>query len=155
MIFISGYIVGFALVIGLTVNPSLYAIPGLRYMALFLAVTVVSPSRPLLLRWMMSNSTPGAERAVATAMCVSVGTTSAYIASWTYTFKDTPKYLVGHSTNLVFAMLTVASCGFYWLYCASENKRRDRGERDHRLVGLSLAEQQALGHLHPAFRYAI
>lgn len=38
-------------------------------------------------------------------------------------------------------------------YVRWENRQREQGKRDHRLVGLTIEEQEALGHRHPSFRY--
>jgi len=39
------------------------------------------------------------------------------------------------------------------LYAKWENAKRERGERDHRLNGLSEDEKDQLGYRHPEFRY--
>lgn len=41
---------------------------------------------------------------------------------------------------------------FLTWYVKWENKRRDRGDLDHRIEGLSEQEQQRLGYKHPSFR---
>jgi len=38
-------------------------------------------------------------------------------------------------------------------YTKWENKKRDRGERDNRIVGLSETEINSLGYRSPEFRY--
>jgi hypothetical protein len=41
------------------------------------------------------------------------------------------------------------------LYIRWENAKRNRGERDHRLQGMSPEEIRNMGYRHPKFRYQI
>jgi hypothetical protein len=88
-------------------------------------------------------------------MTVSLGTVSAFIASWTYTAPNAPKYITGHSINLAFSLAAIASGATLWWYCSQENKKRDRGLRDANLVGKTQQEINLLSHRHPNFRYAV
>ena len=74
-------------------------------------------------------------------------------ARWTYLPADAPKYFTGHTINLTGQIAAVCLSIFGILYCIYENKARADGKRDHRLEGLTEAEQQGLGSLHPRFRY--
>lgn len=87
-------------------------------------------------------------------MTVSLGTLCGFIASWTYTTPNAPKYITGHSINLAFSLLAAFLSGGLWYYCWQENKKRDRGLRDHRLEGLTTEEVYLLSHRHPDFRYS-
>ena len=159
-------------------------IPGLRYMALFIGVTfgtgggpitlavcclsllplLIPPSNPphlsnmahLLLyhQWAMNNSPNPGVRAVSTAIIIGFGTIGSFIASWTYTNKEAPLYVTGHAINMGFSVTAVALIAVYWWYCSWENRQRDLGRRDYRLVDLSQEEIDDLGHRHPDFRYA-
>ena len=73
--------------------------------------------------------------------------------SWTYVQSDAPEYFTGHSINLGgnIGVLVLSLFGIF--YCLRENKLRARGKRDHRLEGLTEAEQTDLGYRHPEFRY--
>lgn len=87
-------------------------------------------------------------------MIVSVGTISAFIASWTYTPNQAPQYIVGHSLNLAFSLATVFMAIIIWTYQYFENKKRDRGERDHILNGLTPQQVYVLNDRHPEFRFS-
>jgi hypothetical protein len=52
---------------------------------------------------------------------------------------------------VIILVLTVVTM----VYMKWENAKRARGERDHRLDGLTPAEKAQLGHLHPKFRYKL
>jgi adenylosuccinate synthase len=107
------------------------------------------------LKWVANNNPHPAIRGVATAMTVSFGTISAFIASWTYTSPNAPQYVVGHALNLAFSLGAIAGAAMLWVYCSQENKKRDRGLRDQRLHGLSRDQIGLLSHRHPTFRYAV
>jgi len=63
-----------------------------------------------------------------------------------------PKYALGHSISLgalvITLILTLVQIGYlHW-----ENRRRDRGDRDARLLQ---EDAHRLGHRHPLFRYTL
>lgn len=63
-----------------------------------------------------------------------------------------PDYVLGHSVclgSLVLCFLTVLA---QMAYLRWENKKRERGDRDHRLVE---GKVEDLGNRHPAFRYTL
>ncbi|KAF6806100.1 major facilitator superfamily transporter [Colletotrichum plurivorum] len=113
----------------------------IRYMAVFFVTAGAFPGGPGFLSWAMNNSAGPSVRAVASAYVVTIGTIGGIVATWTYTFKDAPKYFVGHTINLVGQTLTVLLAVFGILYCLYENRTRAAGKRDHRLDGLNEKEQ--------------
>ena len=63
-----------------------------------------------------------------------------------------PKYVLGHSISLGALVITlILTCGQI-AYLAWENKKRDQGDRDVRLVG---ENAHRLGHRHPRFKYTL
>lgn len=62
-----------------------------------------------------------------------------------------PDYVLGHSINLAALVLAIVTVSFGIMYNTWENKKRARGDRDHRLDG----DQSRLGHRHPHYRYTI
>ncbi|KAF4433859.1 putative transporter [Colletotrichum fructicola] len=125
----------------------------IRYMAVFFVTAGAFPGGPGFLSWAMNNSAGPSVRAVTSAYVVTIGTIGGIVATWTYTFKDAPKYFVGHTINLVGQSLAVLLAVFGILYCLYENRMRAAGKRDHRLDGRSEKEQVQLGYRHPSFRY--
>ncbi|KAH9204887.1 major facilitator superfamily domain-containing protein [Leptodontidium sp. 2 PMI_412] len=155
LIFVPFMALCFMLLLIFTLNgPALLHRTGLRYMALFLGVSLGTCGGPLCLAWATNNTPSAAVRAVTTALIVGMGTVGAFIASWTYTNKNAPLYITGHSINLGFSLVAIGLIIAYWAYCSWENHQRDLGRRDHRLGGLSHEEMHNLGHKHPEFRYA-
>ncbi|WQF87621.1 Putative major facilitator superfamily, MFS transporter superfamily [Colletotrichum destructivum] len=125
----------------------------IRYMAVYFVTAGAFPGGPGFLSWAMNNSAGPSVRAVTSGYVVSIGTIGGIVATWTYTFKDAPKYFTGHTINLVGQSLTVLLALFGIAYCLYENKARAAGRRDHRLEGLTEEEQGRLGYRHPSFRY--
>ncbi|EXF75652.1 major facilitator superfamily transporter [Colletotrichum fioriniae PJ7] len=79
----------------------------IRYMGVFFVTAGAFPGGPGFLSWAMNNSAGPSVRAVTSAYVVSIGTMGGIVATWTYTFKDAPKYFTGHTINLVGQSLTV------------------------------------------------
>ncbi|KAK1985843.1 major facilitator superfamily transporter [Colletotrichum cereale] len=125
----------------------------IRYMAVYFVTAGAFPGGPGFLSWAMNNAAGPSVRAVTSGYVVSIGTIGGIVATWTYTYKDAPKYFTGHTINLVGQSLTVLLSVFGIFYCMYENKARAAGKRDHRLEGLTDEEQDQLGHQHPSFRY--
>jgi hypothetical protein len=71
----------------------------------------------------------------------------------TYTSADAPRYPIGHTINLCGQICVCILAVFGICYCKWENKQRDQGKRDHRLVGKTAAQIKDLGYRHPEFRY--
>ncbi|KAF9876840.1 hypothetical protein CkaCkLH20_05686 [Colletotrichum karsti] len=77
----------------------------IRYMAVFFVTAGAFPGGPGFLSWAMNNSAGPSVRAVTSAYVVTIGTIGGIVATWTYTFKDAPKYFVGHTINLTLKKL--------------------------------------------------
>jgi uncharacterized membrane protein YidH (DUF202 family) len=59
---------------------------------------------------------------------------------------------LGHSVSLGALVIALALTVVQTAYLHWENKKRDRGERDHRLAEENV---HLLGHRHPSFRYTL
>jgi hypothetical protein len=59
----------------------------------------------------------------------------------------------GNSLNLAASSVTCVLALIGVLYINWENAKREQGDRDHRLVGMSEEEIEELGSRHPAYRY--
>ncbi|KAF2849347.1 MFS general substrate transporter [Plenodomus tracheiphilus IPT5] len=126
--------------------------PDVRYGGIFLITIGAFPGGPGFLAWAANNAGGPSVRSVSTAYVVTLGTAGGIVATWTYTFKDAPKYPTGHTINLAgqCCVFLLAVAGI--TYCKWENKQRENGKRDHRLNGKSEAEIRDLGYRHPEFR---
>ena len=125
----------------------------IRYMAVYFCAVGAFPGGPGALSWGLNNSAGPAVRAVTSGWIVTLGTVGGIVATWTYIIKDAPRYPIGHTINLGAQVVVLCLALFGIGYCTWENKKRDRGERDHRLQGLTEQEKTDLGHHHPEFRY--
>jgi hypothetical protein len=70
-----------------------------------------------------------------------------------YTVHDAPRYPKGHKVNLCGQIGVCLLACFGIAYCKWENKQRDLGKRDHRLINPTPAKIKNLGNRHPEFRF--
>ncbi|KAF9466151.1 MFS general substrate transporter [Collybia nuda] len=124
-----------------------------RYAACFLMITGGSLTGPLYLAWGTDNAAPDTVRAATTAIIPGIGTFGSVIAVWTYLPADAPNYHNGNSLNLATSSTACMLTFLCFLFLRWENRKRDRGERDYRLEGISSEEVEQLGYLHPNFRF--
>ncbi|KAF8892195.1 major facilitator superfamily domain-containing protein [Infundibulicybe gibba] len=124
------------------------------YAACFLAIAG-TPAGPVLIAWGTDNAAPDTVRAVTTALIPGFGALGSVIAVWTYLPADAPNFHKGNTLNLVSSVVILLLTLVYVVYIRLENARRERGERDYRLEGKTVEEEQELGYLHPRFRYQI
>lgn len=80
---------------------------------------------------------------------------SSFNSVWTYLPKDAPNFHKGNAINLAASIVILVLAAGGAVYLKLENDKRDRGERDHRLDGLSEEEVRDLGYRHPKFRYQL
>ncbi|KAF6747659.1 major facilitator superfamily domain-containing protein [Ephemerocybe angulata] len=129
--------------------------PQTRYAACFLMIMGGSVGGPMLVTWGTDNAAPDTMRAVVTAAIPGIGAFGAVMAVWTYAPSDAPDYRKGNLANLSACSAIFVIVSLTALYIAWENRKRARGDRDHRLEGLSEKETMRLGYRHPRFRYQI
>ncbi|SGZ11916.1 BQ5605_C028g10466 [Microbotryum silenes-dioicae] len=125
------------------------------YFATFITYSGAVPCGPVFLSWAVANASPETSRAITSALVPAVGTWGSIVATWAYLPKYAPRYKPGNSLNVAAAVMPALIALGITAYCKWENKQRDEGKRDHRLEGLTEAEQVALGFKHPEFRYLI
>ncbi|KAL2068974.1 hypothetical protein VTL71DRAFT_15312 [Oculimacula yallundae] len=125
----------------------------LKYLAVFFAAAGAFPQGPAFLAWGLNNAAGPSVRAVTGAYIVALGSGGAIIATWTYLDKDKPNFYRGHYINIGAQVVACALASIGILYNKWENGKRERGERDDRIVGLNEQEKIALGYRNPEFRY--
>jgi MFS family permease len=127
-----------------------------RYLGTFFAAAGAFPLGPALLSWVLNNNAGPNIRSIASAAIVAVGLNGAITATWTYRESDGPRYIHGHTINLITSTMLAALSLFGIAYIRWENQQRAAGKRDYRLQkfqGESGGAEQLLGSRHPAFRY--
>ncbi|KAH8589341.1 major facilitator superfamily domain-containing protein [Bisporella sp. PMI_857] len=124
-----------------------------KYIAVYMAASGAFPLGPVFLAWALNNAAGPSVRAVTGGSVVALGGGGAILATWTYLEKDKPNYKRGHYINIGANCVAFLLALTGILYTRWENRKRERGERDHRLVNLSEDEKNKLGYRHPEFRY--
>jgi hypothetical protein len=123
---------------------------GARYFAIFLIVSGGYTCQPVTLAWIQNNMTGHYKRSISSAMMVGFGNCGGIVASNIFITNQAPHYPVGYGTSLGLLWMCAAACVVLLLGVRTENKKRDRGERDWRLQG---ADADNLGDDHPHFRF--
>ncbi|KAG2018768.1 high-affinity nicotinic acid transporter [Coprinopsis cinerea AmutBmut pab1-1] len=126
-----------------------------RYAACFLMLMGASVGGPMIMTWGTDNASPDTMRAVVTAAIPGIGALGAIMAVWTYLPTDAPDYRKGNTANLVSICSISCIVVITAVYIKWENAKRDRGDRDARLDGVSPEKETQMGYRHPRFRYQI
>ncbi|KAK5087637.1 hypothetical protein LTR70_002954 [Exophiala xenobiotica] len=125
--------------------------PGVRYGGTFFVAVGVFICSPAVMAWLSNNTSPHYVRATAAGFQVAFANCAAFVATFSYLKKDAPDYVLGHSINIGALVLAIVTTSLGIMYNTWENRKRDRGDRDHRLN----ENQSRLGHRHPHYRYTI
>ncbi|KAI1154950.1 MFS transporter-like protein [Nemania diffusa] len=123
-----------------------------RYAGTFFVATGIFPSSALIIGWLSNNLAPYFVRATGIGFLIAFANTSAFISTFIYLPKEQPDYILGHSISLGALILCILLVCTQVLFLTWENKKRARGDYDHRLTE---GEVDRLGHRHPAFKYTI
>ncbi|KAI9711067.1 MAG: hypothetical protein M1812_007261 [Candelaria pacifica] len=127
---------------------------GVRLLAVYFVVVGVYIVQPITIVWLANNMGGHYKRAFGSAMQIGLGNVGGIIGSLIYMTKEAPRYPSGYGTamgTLIFA--GVLSTGFF-LGLRAENKKRDRGERNHRFEQ-SKEQLENMGDDHPDFRFTL
>ena len=95
-----------------------------------------------------SNST-----SVARTHSIIVCTVGGIIAPFAFPADDAPEYHTGYSVCLAFLCISALANTIYFVMCAMENRKRDKGLSEH-AVGIP-GGKEVLGDLHPNYRYML
>jgi len=125
---------------------------GVQYFALFLIMGGGFAAMPIILGWLSNTMSGHYKRSISSAVQIAVGGLGGFIASYVFFDRESPRYITGYSVSLAVIVLCALICTGFYLGLRAENKKRERGERDHRLQ-----EEDAdnLGDDHPDWRYAL
>lgn len=120
-----------------------------KYFALFLVVPGGYITQPITLAWMSNLVSGHYKRSVSSAMQVGLGNLGGIVASNIFLTREAPKYRTGYGVSLGMLWICGVSCTAMYFLARHENRRRDRGDRDHRLNDV---DADNLGDDHPHFR---
>jgi sugar phosphate permease len=103
--------------------------------------------------WMPNNLPSHYKRAAGAGTSMTLGNCAGIMSSFIYRTQDSPRYQLGHAITLGFVFCSGCLFCLTALLLRAENKRRDRGERDHLLQNLTPLQIAKLGDYHPSYRY--
>ncbi|KAK5091452.1 hypothetical protein LTR05_001635 [Lithohypha guttulata] len=140
--------------IGYAILLSMLSVPvGARYFALYLITSGGYMAQPVTLVWLSNNVSGHYKRGVSSAMQVGLGNIGGIVASNIYLPKQAPTYHLGFGMGLGFLWMCVLCAVVFLLYLKRENKLREAGKRNDRLL-LAPEVQDNLGDDHPSFRFS-
>lgn len=122
---------------------------GVKYFALFLIVPGGYITQPVVLVWMSNLVSGHYKRSVSSAMQVGFGNLGGIVASNVFFQSEAPRYKTGYGVSLGMLWICGAACTALFFLVKAENKKRDHGERDSRLLE---PDADNLGDDHPHFR---
>lgn len=124
---------------------------GVSYFGTILAAAGIYPSVAIVLSWPANNVSGQTKRATANAMQISIGNLGAVLGTQLYRSSDGPRYFLGHGFAFGYLIANILVVGTLWAVLSRENARRDRGDRNDRLVGVGADEW--LGDDDPRWRF--
>ena len=123
-----------------------------RYLAVYLITAGGYITQPVVLAWLNNNMGGHYKRSISSAMQIGLGNCGGIVASNIYITSQAPTYPVGFGVSLGLLWLCGLACTVFVTGLWFENRKRNRGERDHRL-NLEKNELENLGDDHPRFRF--
>jgi len=125
-----------------------------QYAGTFLAALGIYPCIANTITWMANNVEGVYKRGVVLGFVIGWGNLNGVVSSNIY-FRG-PRYREGHAVVLAYlALFLLGGSVVNTLLLRRENGKRDRGERDASVAGLSPKEIEQLGDLRPDFRYTV
>lgn len=121
-----------------------------RYAALFLMATGGYISLPMLWTMLASNVIGSYKIGFAVALEVGLGNLGGIASALVFQGKQAPEYSEGYRALIIMSCLAAGLVVVYTTLLFLENRARDAGMRDHRLLG---ADADQLGDRHPSFRF--
>ncbi|TLD32803.1 hypothetical protein PspLS_00254 [Pyricularia sp. CBS 133598] len=138
-------IIGYSMLLGSERNP-------VKYAGTFFIGLGVFQCSALMMGWCSNNLAPHYVRATGVGVIISLANCSAFIGTFIYLSDHAPRYILGHAIALGALCLTFVLTCVLIAYLRWENGKRERGERDDRLLQ---PDAHRLGHRHPRFRYTL
>ncbi|KAL7625199.1 hypothetical protein AAE478_004414 [Parahypoxylon ruwenzoriense] len=105
------------------------------------------------LTWMPNNLPSHYKRATGQGLDFTIANMSGIVSPFIYRTDGAPRYVIGHAVTLGCVGYAGILLMLVSILLKRENEKRDRGERDHILVGKSELEISKLGDMHPSYRY--
>ncbi|KAG7449228.1 MFS transporter [Guyanagaster necrorhizus] len=170
LIFLPVAIIGYTVAITAKTNMGRYAAVfliaagvyisiGLEPVCLLMSQCYSYPSGPCLLSILPNNSSGHYKRATTTALQLALANTGGFIATFSYTQDQAPRYIRGHAINLACLVLAWFFIGANVCYCLWENKARREGRRAENIRKYKELWDEGtrapIGDRHPDFRFTL
>ncbi|KUL87738.1 hypothetical protein ZTR_05873 [Talaromyces verruculosus] len=140
-------VVGFSMLLGAKTA-------GTRYAGVFLGAMGIYPCISNTISWTSNNVEGVYKRGVTLGIVIGWGNLNGVVSSNIYRGNDSPTFYPGHGTVLAYLVLFLLSGSILQTTLLRiENRKRQRGERDHRIEGLTQEQIKDLGDLRPDFVY--
>jgi hypothetical protein len=149
-IFISLFgIAGFSMLIG-------SSRPGVQYAGTFLGAVGIYPCIANTISWASNNVEGVYKRGVTLGFVIGWGNLNGVVSSNIYRTKDRPRFTLGHAVVLGYLSVFLLGGSIVTrILLVRENKKREKGERDHWVEGKSEEEIKEMGDRRPDFRYML
>ncbi|EAW17245.1 allantoate permease family MFS transporter [Aspergillus fischeri NRRL 181] len=147
LFFMSLIAIGFIIVIASTGR----GVPGVVYFGVFVAVVGIYPAFPGNVTWLSVNLAGDYKRAAGMAIHIGLGNMAGAMASNFYRAQDAPKYILGHSLELGFAVVGIIAVVILRFSYQRINKKRDQMD----VSGYGNAQLAMMGDRSPLFRYML
>lgn len=141
-------------IIMLCQGPAKGGIPtGVKYMCIFFITSGNYIAQPLFIVWLANNMSGHYKRSFGAALQIGLGNVGGIIGSSIFLTTESPYYKTGYGTGMSLLLLCMVLCTIFYFGMLRENKLRESGGRDDRLL-LPEAELKNLGDDHPHFRFS-
>ncbi|RAK80017.1 MFS general substrate transporter [Aspergillus fijiensis CBS 313.89] len=130
--------------------------PGVQYAGVFLGAMGIYPCIANTISWVSNNVEGVYKRGITLGLMIGWGNLNGIVSSNIYRIEDAPRFYPGHGVVLGYlVMFLFGGSVTQYLLLRKENRRRLRGERDHRLEGLGTEGVEVLGDKRPDFIYTL
>jgi sugar phosphate permease len=127
--------------------------PQVRYAATFIVMMGAFPFGALCNGWASINVASDTARASSISAVAMMGNIGGLISTWSALPKDAPNYPILNGLNLGTSTTILCLATGLLLWMKRDNFKRERGDYDYRLEGMTMEESGVLGNQHPGFRY--
>jgi hypothetical protein len=103
--------------------------------------------------WASINVASDTARASSISAVAMMGNIGGLISTWSALPKDAPNYPILNGLNLGTSTTILCLATGLLLWMKRDNFKRERGDYDYRLEGMTMEESGVLGNQHPGFRY--
>ena len=126
-----------------------------KFAAVFLVFGGAFMITPMCLAWLQNNMSGHWKRSFAASTQVTIGNFAGIMGAFIFIKAEAPTYKTGYSVALGMmwfgALCATTMAGLMW----RENRKRERGDRDERLLNFPEEEKRNMGDWHPSFRFTL